>query len=440
MKIIDSFLAKLIANYDESLSYGGIDGSRIAERLSELASIGQTAEGGVNRRGFSAEEKEAKQLVKGWMEQAGLQVTEDGAGNVFGRLEGTADGKSILSGSHVDSVPNGGNFDGPLGVIVALEVAEAWKAAGVQPKKPFEVVIFSDEEGSRFGTGLTGSHAVLGRLNKKDAVLLKDSEGKSFETVIQEYGSTLDAVWEAKREMKEVELFVEVHIEQGKKLERSDLPIGVVKGIAGPASVAFTFEGEAGHAGNTPMDDRKDAVLAAGEFIREVATLPIQFSDTAVATIGKMNVFPNGTNVIAQKVELTTDVRDIHEEKRDALIEAIIKAAEDAGAVHNVDVFYQRMLAVEPLLIDNTLKTSLKDSMTKFGIEPMELISGAGHDAMVIGREVPAAMLFVRSKKGISHNPEEWTDLNDCVVAAHVLKDFIEKQMDRASRGDLPHD
>ncbi|WP_432360931.1 Zn-dependent hydrolase [Sporosarcina sp. UB5] len=440
MKTQESVLAKLIANYDESLSYGGIDGRRIAERLSQLSSIGQTAEGGINRPGFSAEEKEAKQLVKGWMEQAGLQVTEDGAGNVFGRLEGTTDGKSILSGSHVDSVPNGGNFDGPLGVIVALEVAEAWKATGVQPKKSFEVAIFSDEEGSRFGTGLTGSHAVVGKLNKEETVLLLDSENKSFETVIQEYGSTLDAVWQAKRDMKEVELFVEVHIEQGKKLERNEHPVGVVKGIAGPTWATFTFEGEAGHAGNTPMDDRKDAVLAASEFIREVATLPIQFSDTAVATIGKLNVFPNGINVIAQRVELTVDVRDIHEAKRDALVKEIIKAAENAGAAHNVDVVHQQMLAVEPLLIDETLIASLKESITKFGIEPTELISGAGHDAMVIGREVPAAMLFVRSKKGISHNPEEWTDLNDCVVAAHVLKDFIEKQMDYTSRGDSLHD
>lgn len=432
MTASENLFTKLTAGYDQSLSRGGVDGRRVAERLSELSKIGASIEGGVTRPGYSSEEKQAKQVVKTWMEQSGLQVIEDGAGNVIGRLEGTENGKAIMSGSHVDSVPNGGNFDGPLGVIAALEVVEAWKETGYLPRKPYEVVIFSDEEGTRFGSGLTGSHAMVGQLTEQETELKIDKDGKSFETVIEEYGSSLSAVWHAKRKMSDIELFVELHIEQGKILEKNDLSVGVVKGIAGPVWMNVTFEGEAGHAGNTPMNDRRDSMVAASHFIHSVSSLPSRFSETAVATIGKLNVFPNGINVIPQKVELTVDIRDIHEDKRDALVEAIIEAAEQSGVAHNVDVTCQKTLTVQPLLINEELLSDMKESITKFGIEPMELISGAGHDAMVLGREIPSAMLFVQSKKGISHNPEEWTDLSDCVNGVQVLKDFIEQQMVRS--------
>ncbi|GKV57201.1 hypothetical protein NCCP2222_31480 [Sporosarcina sp. NCCP-2222] len=420
---------RLMADYDDTLSSGGIDGKRLAHRLSELSKIGQTKDKGVDRPGFSKEEKDAKHLVMGWMKEAGLDVREDGVGNVFGRLKGDDEHRVILSGSHVDSVPNGGNFDGPLGVIAALEVVEAWKSSGYHPKKSFEVVIFSDEEGSRFGTGLTGSHAMMGKLNPEDTARLKDDGGKSFETVMEEYGSSLDQVWQAKRNVREIELFVEVHIEQGKRLEQNQLPVGIVKGIAGPVWMNFTFDGEAGHAGNTPMDDRRDPVVAAGAFVHQLADLPRRYSETAVATVGKLNVYPNGINVIAQKVELTVDVRDILLEERKQLVEAIIETAQAAGKQYNVSVSYDEMLAVDPLLIDPQLTSGIKESIASLDLEPMELVSGAGHDAMVVGREVPAAMIFVRSKKGISHNPEEWTDLNDCVMAVRVVKDFVEKRM-----------
>ena len=429
MRAPDNIFTKLTAGYDESLSRNGISGRRIAERLSALSEIGKTDDGGVTRPGFSAEEKQAKETVKGWMEAAGLDVRSDGAGNVIGRLKGSEENKTIMSGSHVDSVPNGGNFDGPLGVIAALEVVEAWKETGYQPKQPFEVVIFSDEEGTRFGAGLTGSHAMAGHLTADETDLLKDKDGKSFEKVIEEYGSSMQAVWDAKRDLRDVELFVELHIEQGKLLEKNGLSVGAVKGIAGPVWMTVAFEGEAGHAGNTPMDDRKDSLVAASHFVHAISSLPRQFSETAVATVGKLNVYPNGINVIPQKVELTVDIRDIHEEKRNSLVEAIIETAKEAATAHNAAADCKQTLAVEPVLIQEKLVEDMKESITKFGLEPMELMSGAGHDSMVIGREIPAAMLFVQSKKGISHNPEEWTDLKDCVIGVHVLKDFIEGQM-----------
>lgn len=431
MTVAESVLSKLTSDYDESLSKDSVSGKRMATRLNELSSIGKTSDSGVTRIGFSVEEKQAKQTVKAWMQQAGLQVTEDGAGNVVGRLSGKENGKAILSGSHVDSVPNGGNFDGPLGVIAALEVVEAWKETGYQPVQPFEVIVFSDEEGSRFGTGLVGSHMMTGLLSEEEKVVMQDEDGKSFKTVIEEYGSSLEVVQQAVRDLSDIELFVEVHIEQGKLLEKNNVAVGAVKGIAGPVRVNITFVGEAGHAGNTPMNDRKDAMVAASHFIHALSTIPQNFSETAVATVGKLQVYPNGVNVIAQKVELTVDVRDIHEDKRGELVKAIMYAADKAGIAHNVEVSSQQTLDVKPLLIKQQILESMKKSIQTEGIEPMELMSGAGHDAMVMGRKVPAAMLFVRSENGVSHNPAEWTDLNDCVTAVHILKHFIEKQMEK---------
>lgn len=363
------------------------------------------------------------------MEEAGLQVREDGAGNVIGRLEGVADGPAVLSGSHVDSVPNGGNFDGPLGVIAALEVAEAWRETGHQPERPYEVIVFSDEEGSRFGSGLTGSHAMAGELTDERMASVRDMNGQTFAEVMDTYGTSVMGVKSAARNLRGVGLFVELHIEQGKKLERAGLAVGAVKGIAGPVWMDVTFEGTAGHAGNTPMDDRRDPLVAASHFVHVVSSLPRKFSETAVATVGRLTVSPNGINVIPQKVELTVDVRDIQEDKRTRLVEAIVGAAQVSANMHHADVTTRQTLSVDPLLVQEDLLADMNEAIEELGMTPMDLVSGAGHDAMVIGRKVPAAMLFVRSENGISHNPAEWTDLNDCVKGIHVLKAFIEKRM-----------
>ncbi|EWG13003.1 M20 family metallo-hydrolase [Cytobacillus firmus] len=420
---------QLIKDYDQELTHSGVNGERMASRLDELSRIGLMNSGGVTRPGYSAEEKEAKELVIKWMKNAGLTVAEDGAGNVFGRLEGKTAGPSIASGSHVDSVPNGGHFDGPLGVLSALEVAESWRETGLIPEKPYEIVIFSDEEGSRFKSSLTGSRAFMGQLKPEEMDSLRDENGMSFREVLTEYGSSAEECLKAGENRREIETFVEVHIEQGKVLERENQPVGVVKGIAGPASLEVTFTGEAGHAGNTPMAGRKDPLVAASLFVAAIENFPKQVSDTAVATVGKLNVHPNGFNVIAQKVILTVDIRDIFEGTRDQLLDQIkteaVKIAEERG----IDVQMNLNAKIKPLPISEILQAGIAESLTKFNINPVYIPSGAGHDTMIVGTEVPAAMLFVRSRDGISHNPREWTSLNDCVYGVHVLKDFVEGLM-----------
>ncbi|WP_066172744.1 Zn-dependent hydrolase [Bacillus marinisedimentorum] len=426
------FYRSLVNEYDKKFDRSGVKGERLAARLAQLAEIGLTADGGVNRIAFSPEERRAKELVKKWMQEAGLSVSEDGAGNVIGRIEGKEDKETvIMSGSHVDSVPNGGHFDGPLGVLAALEVAEAWKSEGYEPLKSYEAVIFTDEEGARFNGGLTGSRAMTGEFDLAKQMKMKDVEGTPFEAVAASAGLDPQGFEKARRNLGNVAAFIEVHIEQGKRLEKEDLPVGVVTGIAGPCWLEVEFSGEAGHAGNTPMDQRHDALTAVSEFILQVESLPPESSSTAVATVGKLQVEPNGVNVIPGKVRLSVDVRDIEEKTRDELVGLITGKAEEIAGKRKVKAAINETLTVQPVPVTEELQTAASKSVEEaLSIRPFHLPSGAGHDAMIMGRYVPMAMLFTRSKAGISHNPAEWSSLSDCIAAVHVLKRLVERLME----------
>lgn len=420
--------SQLLANYRKEESGDGVSGERLARRLGELSRIGLTADNGSRRPGFSLEEKEAKDKIIGWMKEAGLKVRQDGAGNVFGRLDGNNPAKPvIMSGSHVDTVPNGGHFDGALGVLSALEVAQAWKDTAYMPDKPFEVAVFTDEEGSRFNGGLTGSEAMMGDSDIEALLKKRDYDNRPFKDVLEDVGLSVDGFENAKRDFEEIETFVEVHIEQGKRLERENLPCGIVTGIAGPYWLKLTFKGKAGHAGNTPMNDRRDALVTAGEFIHFISHLPGRISESAVATVGNIEVKPNGTNVIPGEVIVYVDIRDIYEDSRQKLINKIRQAADDLSRPREIGVIYETVHDVLPVPVRKELQQKMAEAAEESGVSPYYLSSGAGHDAMIIGRHLPSALLFVRSKDGVSHNPEEWSDLNDCVKGVQILKTYIEK-------------
>ncbi|MCC5896109.1 MAG: M20 family metallo-hydrolase [Alkalibacterium sp.] len=417
----------LVKAYDSKLSENGVSGERLAKRLGRLSNIGLTEDNGSRRPGFSLQEREAKNCVIEWMKEAGLSVREDGAGNIIGRLDGkNPDKPVIMSGSHVDTVPNGGHFDGAIGVLSALEVAQAWKDTGYVPEKPFEVVVFTDEEGSRFNGGLTGSEAMMGDTDIDAMIAKRDFDGRPFEEVISDVGLTIDGFKHAKRAHTEIESFVEVHIEQGKRLEKEELPCGIVTGIAGPYWLKLTFQGLAGHAGNTPMTDRQDALVAAGHFIHYISHLPGKINDSAVATVGNIEVKPNGTNVIPGEVIVYVDIRDIYEDSRQELVSNIIGSAQTISESWNIRLEYETVHDVSPVPIKEELQEKLKEAARKAGIRPYSLPSGAGHDAMIVGQHLPSALLFVKSKDGISHNPAEWSDLNDCVRTVQVLKNYLE--------------
>ncbi|MFD2630214.1 M20 family metallo-hydrolase [Oceanobacillus kapialis] len=424
----NTFYEKLMKTYNKKLNVDGVSGERMATRLAALSEIGLTTDNGSNRPGYSKEEKQAKDLVARWMTEAGLEVHHDEAGNVFGRLAGKNNHlPAVLSGSHVDSVPNGGHFDGPLGVLAALEVAQAWKDTGYQPEKPYEVVIFSDEEGARFNGGFNGSEGMMGFGSLEEKKKLVDSEGKSFSKVLEEVGLTAEKYPEAKRAESTIDMFVEVHIEQGKRLEKENLSCGVVTGIAGPCWLEVTFSGEAGHAGNTPMNDRKDALVAASAFITNIATLPAQVSDSAVATVGKLHVEPNGVNVIPGEVTLYVDIRDIHKETRDKLIDLVKQSGEQIASDYHTSIVFNETMRVSPVPIEEKKQNLLEEAILAHDLPAYRLPSGAGHDAMIVGEKIPVAMLFTKSINGVSHHPAEWSELTDCVQTVHVLKTFIEK-------------
>jgi allantoate deiminase len=420
----------LLTDYDQSWSKEGISGERIAHRLGKLSTIGLTAQNGVTRVGFSPLEQQAKELVMEWMKEAGMEVMQDGAGNVVGRIAGqNNDVDAIASGSHVDSVPEGGHFDGPLGVIAALEVVEAWKEQGITPLKPYELYIFTDEEGTRFDGGMTGSRIITGILDMEKQVKLKDADGLSFEQVLATTGKTIEEFVKSKRDDLGIERFIEVHIEQGKKLEKANLPVGIVKGIAGPSWTEIIFEGKAGHAGNTPMEDRQDALTAASELFLYIEKAPSMVSTTSVATVGKVQVEPNGSNVIPGKVTLITDIRDIEEQSRDQIVSNVLDKAKEIAKSRNVIVSVSEKMRTPPVPIGEEMTTILNHVFDEMNIEKQYLVSGAGHDAMMLGAHIPVAMIFARSKDGVSHNPAEWTPLTDCTISAHVLKQAIEQCM-----------
>jgi allantoate deiminase len=420
----------LLTDYDQTWSKNGVSGERIAKRLGDLSKIGLTSQHGVSRVGFSPLEQQAKELVMKWMKDGGMAVTQDGAGNVIGRIAGQDNKEdSIASGSHVDSVPEGGHFDGPLGVIAALEVAESWKEQGIIPSKPYEVYVFTDEEGTRFNGGLTGSRAMTGALDMNTQVTLKDVDGLTFEEVLTTTGKTLEGFSQAKRENLGIERFIEVHIEQGKKLEQTNLPVGIVKGIAGPSWTEIIFDGKAGHAGNTPMNDRQDAMTAASELILYIEKAPSLVSATGVATVGKIQVEPNGANVIPGKVTLITDIRDIEEHSRDQIVSNVVTKAHEIATSRNVKVTITEKMRTPPVPIGEEMTGILNTVFDDMNINKEYLVSGAGHDAMMLGAHIPVAMIFARSKDGVSHNPAEWTTLTDCTISAHVLKHSIEKCM-----------
>src|SRR5918997_3317018 len=244
-----------------------VDGGRLWQRLSELAEIGKHEEGGVARLSFTPEERAAKDLVASYMNEAGLSVSEDAAGNLFGRREGRApEAPAVLIGSHVDSVLGGGDFDGPLGVLGGIEVLQTMQEEGIEAERPVEVVAFTDEEGARFSLGMVGSRALTGALSQED-LRHEDREGVSIAEAMREAGLDPAGVGGAARSPDSLAAYLELHIEQGKVLEGEGLPVGVVTGIAGPVWLRLSLSGEAGHAGTTPMGARRDALAAAAEVV-----------------------------------------------------------------------------------------------------------------------------------------------------------------------------
>ena len=394
-----------------------VNGDRIQQHVTALSKYGANPEGGVSRVAFSDADIAGRKYVAGLMQEAGLTIRTDAAGNIIGRREGSnAKLPPILIGSHTDSVPGGGNYDGDVGVIGAIEVAQTLQEHGVRLKHPLEVVIFADEEG-----GTVGSFAMIGRL-QPDALDLTTHSGKTIRDGIRAVGGDPDRLAEAVRKPGDLTAYVELHIEQGAILDESDIDIGVVEGIVGIRWWVVTVEGIANHAGTTPMNRRRDALLSAAEFALAVNRVATSMPGRQVATVGRIRAEPGAPNVIPGKVVLSLEIRDLDAAKMTTVYDAIHAEADKiAQARQTPFTFTQLKVSSEPAPTDPRLQRIISKAASSLNLSTKLMPSGAGHDAQEISHIAPTGMIFVPSVGGISHAPKEFTSQQDMANGANVL-------------------
>jgi allantoate deiminase len=381
---------------------------RIEEHIELLSQFTATPGKGVTRLTYSKEDLHARNYIKEKMAEYGLAIKEDGFGNIFGKLEGTlSDAPSVIVGSHFDSVPNGGAYDGAAGVVVGLEVAALFKENNVKPAYPLEIIALVEEEGSRFGGGLMGSRGMMGLLTEDDFKTLADNDGILAVDAMAEI--RVNSANEKKRDPKTIKAFLELHIEQGPILEEKGIQIGVVEAIVGLTQLVVTVQGQAGHAGTTPMDRRSDALVPAAQIIANLPGIASDEGEGTVITTGRLNVFPNGANVIPDKVVFTVDIRSGKEEH---VLNAVRKAeeliAQQEG--NGIRTSIEQQLYIKPKELDSSIRSLLKEASDHLEIPYSSINSGAGHDAMVFSDFTACGMVFIPSKDGLSHCPEEWSD------------------------------
>ncbi|MGP6194441.1 Zn-dependent hydrolase [Priestia megaterium] len=397
-----------------------INVNRLLQRLHDLSQIGRNkVTGGINRFSFTSEEQEAIELVTSYMKEAGMTVNVDGVGNIIGTYG--EESETIMLGSHIDTVPDGGKYDGALGVLAAIEIVQTIYEQQLPLSKKIEVVAFKDEEGTRFGFGLIGSRAMAGLLTYEE-LQKRDASDISIQEAMKQFKLSPLPLEKVKR--NDIQAYLEMHIEQGKVLENEELPVGVVVGIAAPLWLEVTVTGVSEHAGATPMSIRQDALTASSEMILAIEQM-LNGTTDSVATVGKLNVEPNGVNVIPGRVTFTVDIRDIEEQKINALENSILEQLQKVAERRNVTVTSKVLQRVKPAKTAPLLQQQLASSIEKYGVQPYPLISGAGHDAMNIANVAPIGMLFVRSKGGISHNPLEYSSNEDIVIATNIFYDTL---------------
>jgi hydantoinase/carbamoylase family amidase len=378
--------------------------------------------GGITREVFTPTYRVATDEVAGLMAAAGLDVREDAFGNLFGRWEGSDPGlPAVLTGSHYDTTLNAGAYDGVLGVLGAIAAVRLLRDEAVVPRRSIEVVGFAGEE-PRFGSGCIGSRAMMGHLTRADLDRMRDRAGVSLADALRGYGLDPDALAQARIDPARVHRFVELHIEQGGVLEADGLPLGVVTRIAAPHDVRVTLTGAATHAGATPMRLRRDALAGAAEAMVELERLTLAApSGTAVGTVGGLGVAPGAINVVPGQVVMDVDVRDSDRDAREGVVAAFLAALDRIAARRGLELAVEPIMEDDPATCDPAVVGAAEDACEELGIPFREIVSGAYHDAMVLGAEIPMGMIFVPSKDGISHHPDEYTAPEEIELGVRVL-------------------
>ena len=394
-----------------------IDGARLLAALQELGRIGALPGGGVCRLALTDEDRQGRDWVRARMEALGMDVSVDGIGNVVGTYAGTGAGPPVMTGSHIDTVRTGGLYDGNYGVLAGLEVVQALKDAGVRTEKPIAVAFFTNEEGARFAPDMMGSLVFQGDLPLASALAVKGIDG----TTVGENLECIGYAGTAPVGTARVDSYVELHIEQGPVLDRDGVTIGAVEGVQGISWTRFELTGTSNHAGTTPMRMRRDAGFVAARIACHARDLAREFGGDQVATVGSMNFQPNLVNVIPNRVSFTVDLRNTDESILVAAEERLWAFAAQAAADEGVECRRESLARFEPVRFDPRLVGLVEASARELGLSVRRLPSGAGHDAQMLARMCPAAMIFVPSVGGLSHNVREHTAPDDLTAGARVL-------------------
>ncbi|MCB5162290.1 allantoate amidohydrolase [Marinomonas algarum] len=396
---------------------------QVMSRCDELGRISQS-DAYLDRRYLTPEHQRANQLVGEWMMQAGMITWQDEAGNLCGRLESKVpNAPRYLIGSHLDTVPNGGKYDGMLGVLAPISLIQALTEQAIELPFHLDVVGFGDEEGTRFRSTLLGSRALTGKW-PAEWRQVQDSDGIRLPDALKAFGLDFDKVKNAAIDHQNLLGYLELHIEQGPVLEDENLPVGVVSAIAGAKRFDLSVRGMAGHAGTVPMNLRQDTLCAVSEMILVVERVAQQYG--IVATVGQINNRPNGVNVISGNTQFSLDIRSEFDEQRDAGLEQIMTEIHAIAGRRNVILEIEPTHSATAVHCDATLQGALRSGIEHAGHRVLTLPSGAGHDAMAIADICPVAMLFMRCDRGISHNPAEAVMTDDVAVALAVLNHTLQ--------------
>jgi allantoate deiminase len=398
-----------------------IDEALLHRYLDELYAIGTEPGGGCYRPLYGESWATACDHVRRWMNEAGLAVRRDAVGNLWGRLEGRAAGKAVVTGSHIDTVRRGGRLDGALGIVAGLVALRALATAHGTPQRPLELLVVCEEEGSRFPTNFWGSRAIVAALTPDEAQQVIDQDGVSLAQAMRERGLDPGQVGSAARD--DLEAFIELHIEQGGVLEASGAALAIVGAIAGAVHLEVTVTGRSDHAGTTPMDLRRDALAGAAAMVQAVESIAAALGRPAVATVGKLRVEPDQINVVPGRVTFTVDLRHAELSGRRALEERIRSLCRTIAAERKLEIAIRQLHERPPVPMDAGIRDLLARAAADTGVNPppATLVSGAGHDAQVLAARCRVGMLFVPSIGGRSHCPEEATDPAHLALGTRVL-------------------
>lgn len=401
---------------------------RIKKDIEELAKFNSSTEGGLTRFSLTREDRMAREYLKDQLCKLDVKIYEDNAGTLFARREGTdPQAPAIMIGSHFDSVKNGGNFDGPAGVVMALEIFRTLEENNIKTRYPLEFVAMIEEEGGRFGSGVFGSRAMAGLVDYDQLERNRDRDGISMAQALRDFGFEPEKVAEAKRNKEDVKAFIELHIEQGPILEKEGKDLGIVDFIVGINEFRVQVDGRPDHAGTTPMDMRADALGVASKVVAEIDSYPVPENNGTVATVGVLEIKPGAANIVPAQVVFTVDIRS-KDEGSIANVKKKIMARLEA-LTEGTDVTYTvtEMLDVKPVKMNEEMVRLFKESAEEKGFTYRNMLSGAGHDAMVMAAVTEVGLVFVPSRDGRSHCKEEWTDYDQLQKGIELIYDTILK-------------